>query len=248
MASKRNLYQTLAMESLANARWFLADAKRLRRVGSRGHGVAFAVLSIEESSKALIYRLVSLGVLRIVHRKPNHITTFTESELLNHQFKQRVLANFFVEYLRYGPFYEAAQGLRNTRYSKTEVQELILRAIHGHRVMQVDLQSGGRSAKEVQRLLSLLERLNDLKNRGLYVDHSNRSISTPKETRPRELREVLELAEGAIEIATEALHRSYSDRERQLQSEANNAILSTIRRVQRRTAKKRMGPSREAER
>ena len=242
MASKRNLYQGLAMESIANASWFLADAKRLRRVGSRGHGAAFGVLSIEESSKALIYRLVALGVLRIVRKKPNHITTFTESELLNHQFKQRVLANFFIEYLRYGPFYEATRGLRKPKYSKTEVQELILRAIHGHRVMQVDLQSGGRSAQEVQRLLSLLERLNDLKNRGLYVDHSNRSISTPKEVRTRELREVLELAEGAIEIATEAMRQSYSDREKELQREANKAILSTIRRAQRRTAKKGKGP------
>src|SRR5437867_5933579 len=124
MASKRDLYQTLAQESVANARWFLADAKRLRRVGSRGHGAAFGVLSIEESSKALIYRMVAEGVLRIVRRNPNHITTFTENELLNHQFKQQVLANAFGEYLRYGPFYEAAESLRKPKFSKTEVREL----------------------------------------------------------------------------------------------------------------------------
>src|SRR2546428_14042468 len=108
--------------------------------------------------------------------------------------------------------------------------------------MQVDLQSGGRSAQEVHRLLSLLERLNDLKNRGLYVDHSNRSISTPKEVRTRELREVLELAKGAIEIATEAMRQSYSDREKELQREANKAILSTIRRAQRRIREDGQGP------
>jgi len=242
MASKRDLYQTLAQESVANARWFLADAKRLRRVGSRGHGAAFGVLSIEESSKALIYRMVAEGVLRIVRRNPNHITTFTENELLNHQFKQQVLANAFGEYLRYGPFYEAAESLRKPKFSKTEVRELFLRAVHAHRIMQVDLRSGGRATQEVQRLGSLLDRLNDLKNRGLYVDHSSGRVSTPKDTRTRDLGEVLDLAEGAFKIASEALHRSYSDREKQLQREANKAILSTIRRAQRRTDKKGKGP------
>ena len=242
MASKRNLYQNLATESVTNARWFLADAKRLRRAGSRGHGAAFAVLSIEESSKSLIYRLVAEGVLRIVRKNPNHITTFTKNELLNHQFKQQVLANAFGEYLRYGPFYEAAESLRKPKFSKTEVRELFLRAVHAHRIMQVDLRSGGRATQEVQRLGSLLDRLNDLKNRGLYVDHSSGRISTPKDTRTRDLGEVLDLAEGAFKIASEALHRSYSDREKQLQREANKAILSTIRRAQRRTDKKGKGP------
>ncbi len=242
MASKRNLYQTLAKESVANARSFLADAKRLRRAGSRGHGAAFAVLSIEESSKALIYRLAALGVLRIVRKNPNHITTFTENELLNHQFKQRMLADAIGEYLRYGPFYEVVESLRKPKFSRTEVRELFLRAVHTHRVMQVDLRSGGRATQDVQRLGSLLDRLNDLKNRGLYVDHSSEKVSTPKDTQTRDLGEVLDLAEGAIKIATEALLRSYSDREKELQREANQAILATIRRAQRRTAKKGKGP------
>jgi len=242
MSSKQNLYQTLARESVANARWFLADAKRLRRAGSRGHGAAFAVLSIEESSKALIYRLVALGVLRIVRKKPNHITTFTEGELLNHQFKQKVLADAIGEYLRYGPFYEVAESLRKPKFSKTEVRELFIRAVHAHRIMQVDLRSGGRATQEIERLGSLLDRLNELKNRGLYVDHSSGRILTPKDTRTGDLGEVLDLAEGASKIATEALGRSYSDHEKQLQREANKAILSTIRRAQRRTAKKTKEP------
>jgi AbiV family abortive infection protein len=242
VASKRNRYQTLARESTANARLFLADAKRLRRVGSRGHAAALAVLSIEESSKALIYREAAEGVLRIVSKNPNHITTFTETELLNHQFKQRVLANAFGEYLRYGPFYEVAEGLRKQRFSKTEVRELFLRAVHAHRVMQVDLQAGGRATQEVQRLGNLLDRLNDLKNRGLYVDHSSGRMSTPKDTRTKDLAEVLDLAEDAVKIATGALERSYSDREKELQREANKAIRSTIRRAQLRTARKGKGP------
>ena len=218
-----------------NARQFFADAKRVRRVGSRGHAIAFAILSIEESAKALIYREVAEGVLRIVRKNPNHVTTFTESELLNHRFKHGVLANAIVEWLRYGPFYEVAAGLQKPSFSKTEVRELFLGAVYAHRIMQVDLQSGGRAAREVQRILNLLERLNDLKNRGLYVDHSNRRISTPKNVRTSELREVLELAEGAIEISTEALRRRYTEREKEFQKKANKAIVASIRRAQRRT-------------
>ncbi len=243
MPSKRTLFRTLAVESVTNARRFFADAKRLKRVGSRGHAVAFAVLSIEESSKALIYRLVAEGVLRMVRRNPNHVTTFTENELLNHQFKHEVLASAFVEYLRYGPFYEVAERLRKPNFSKAEVRELVLRAVSAHRVMQVDLQGGGRAAQEIQRLLSLLKRLNDIKNRGLYVGHTNHRISRPRDVRTSELREVLELGEAAIEISEEALRRSYSERERQLQKETNKAMLSSIRRAQRRAAGKGKGPA-----
>src|SRR5437016_2772700 len=166
MASKRDLYQTLAQESVANARWFLADAKRLRRVGSRGHGAAFGVLSIEESSRALIYRMVAEGVLRIVRKKPNHITTFTENELLNHQFKQQVLADAVGEYLRYGPFYEVAENLRKPKFSKTEVRELFLGAVRKNPVMEAEDNSGSTTTQEVQSLSSPLSRIYDLDNTG----------------------------------------------------------------------------------
>ena len=210
----------------------------VRRAGSRGHGAAFAVLSIEESSKALIYRLVALRVLRIVRKNPNHLTTFTEGELLDHRFKHGLLSNAILEWIRYGTFYEVAEGLRKPRYSRTEVRDLVLRAVHAHRITQIELQSDSRAAQELKRQLELLAGLNDLKNRGLYVDHVHGKLSTPNDIRIRELEDVLDLAQVAIEISVEALRRSYSEQEKRLQRDANKALLATIRRARKRAAAK----------
>ena len=234
MASRRDLFRTLADESLGNARRFFSDANQLKRVGSRGHAIAFAVLSIEESSKSLLYREVAEGVLRIVRKNPNHVTTFTEGELLDHRFKHGLLSNSIVEWIRYGTFYEVAEGLRKPRYSRAEVRDLVLRAVHAHRITQVELQSGGRAAIEIQRQLELLARLNDLKNRGLYVDQLNGKILTPNAIKTGELGDVLELAQAAIEISSEALKRRYSEKEKRLQRDANKALLATLRRARRR--------------
>jgi AbiV family abortive infection protein len=226
----------MAAECLANARQLFRDAKRLKSAGSRGHAIALAILSIEESSKSLICREVSEGVLRIVSKNPNHVTSFTESELVNHRFKHGILANAFIGYLQYGPFYEVAERLRKPRFSKADVRDMILRAVHAHRIMQVDLQTGGRTVRDIQRVLVLLERLNDLKNRGLYVDDSKGKVVTPNQVRTKELEEVLGLAEAAIEISAETLRRPYSAREKQLQKDANAAMLSSLRTARRRAA------------
>jgi AbiV family abortive infection protein len=236
MAPKRVLFRTLADDSLGNARRLFADAKRLKRVGSRGHAIAFAVLSIEESSKALLYREVAEGVLRIVRKNPNHLTTFTEGEILDHRFKHGLLSNAILEWIRYGTFYEVAEGLRKPRYSRAEVRDIVLRAVHAHRITQIELQSESRAAHELKRQLDLLAGLNDLKNRGLYVDHIHGKISRPSDIRPSELEAVLDLSKAAIEISAEALRRNYSEREKRLQRDANKALLATIRRARRRTA------------
>jgi len=170
------------------------------------------------------------------------VTSFTESELRDHRFKHGVLARALIDYVQYGPFYELAGQLRKPRFSKADVRELIHRAIHAHRILQVDLSSGGRTARDFQRILALLEQLNDLKNRGFYVGDSKGKVIRPKEIRPKDLAEVLGLAEGAIEISSETLHRPYSAREKKLQKEANAAMLSSIRTARRRTATKERRP------
>ena len=118
------------------------------------------------------------------------------------------------------------------------MRDLVLRAVHAHRITQVELQSGGRAAIEIQRQLDLLARLNDLKNRGLYVDQINGKISTPNAVKAGELEDVLDLSEAAIEISAEALRRSYTDKEKRLQRDANKALLATLRRARKRSAAK----------
>ena len=231
LPSKRSLYRELSLESVRNAKQFLADAKRLRRARNRGHAIALAVLSIEEASKALVYHNAAEGVLRIVKKNPNHITTFQERELLDHRFKHAILAGLLAEWIRYAPFYEVAEGLRKPRLTKQEVREVILGAIHAHRLLQIDLASGGRTAKDVKDLFELLERLNDLKNRGLYVDHAGRRMLLPNDLNKRELERLLELGEGAIEMVSQLAKLHYTEREKRLQIEANKELLKRARRA-----------------
>jgi len=236
LPSQRSLYRELSMESVGNAKHFLADAKRLKQARSRGHAIALTVLSIEEASKALVYHNAAEGVLRIVGKNPNHITTFQERELPDHRFKHTILAGLLAEWIRYAPFYEAAERLRKPRLTKEEVREVILGAIHAHRLLQVDLASGGRTAKDVKDLFELLEQLNDLKNRGFYVDHAGRRMLLPNDLTRRELERLLELGEGAIEMVSQLATLHYTEREKRLQIEANKELLKRARRARIRSA------------
>lgn len=198
------------------------------------------VLSVEESSKALIYHFAAEGVYRVVAKKPNHISTFTEKELLDHRFKHSFLASLFLDYLLYAPFYGALETIgrsRKTAIPKSDVRLLILQAIQGHRRLQVEMSGGGRAAKEVQRLFSLLQSLGAIKNRGLYVDHREGRVQSPRETPKEQLDDVLALAEGAIAMVEEASKRPYSVREKELQREENKRLLTAIRQARRRTLK-----------
>ena len=208
MPSKRDLYRRLCSESARNARHFLNDARKLKRGGSRGHAIALAVLSIEESAKARTYHEATEGILRVVCKNPNHMTTFQEKELLDHRFKHAVLANVLADYFRYAPFYEVIENLRKPSLSKDEVREIVVGAVHSYRLLQVDLASGGRAAREVQSIFGLLERLNELKNRGFYVDHASGQVLLPNDLSTRDLERLLELAEGTLEITTEIVHPS----------------------------------------
>src|SRR2546422_2525101 len=76
MVAGRALYQRIADASSANARQLVRDAERLASAGSRGHASSLAILSIEESAKAIVYYLAAQGVYRIVKKKPNYVTTY----------------------------------------------------------------------------------------------------------------------------------------------------------------------------
>ncbi len=230
----RKTYAALARSSLANARRHLSDANRLRKSGSRGHASGFAVLSIEESSKALIYHQAGAGILRIVERKPNRITTFSEKDLLDHRFKHAILGGLLVHWLQYAPFYESISRLRKATFTQAQVKDLVLRAIHAHQLLQIDLGSGGGLAREIRKVLGTIDNLNAIKNRGFYVDHAHGRIVSPHDTTKKQLDEVMTLADGALEMVTDFLQRGVSERERRFQKAASQSLLSAFRRAQRR--------------
>jgi len=195
-----------------------------------------AVLSIEESAKAIINRFAAEGVLKVVTKNANHITTFTERELLDHRFKHAFLAGMFAEWLRYAPFTLAVDNLRKSSFTKEEVKELMFRAVQAHKVLQVDLTSGGQTAKEMGTLFNLLENLNLMKNRGLYVDHANGRLFSPRNVRRAEVERTLQLAEGIVQMTSELHKRGLPEKEKRLQLDANKRLLDSIRRAKRRVA------------
>ena len=172
----------------------------------------------------------------MVTKNPNHLTTFTERELLDHRFKHAFLAGMFADWLRYAPFTLAVDNLRKSTFTKDEVKELMSRAVQAHRILQVDLASGGQTSKELRTLFSLLENLNLMKNRGFYVDYAHGKVLSPRNVRRAEVKRTLQLAEGIVQMTSEMHKRGLSEKEKRLQLDANKRMLESIRRAKKRAA------------
>jgi len=78
-----------------------------------------AVLAIEESAKAFVYWVASEGVVRIVKKNPNYVTTHKESDLLDHEFKHLLIT---------GDLYPAIKGTQIEELRKTAKKFRRLRA------------------------------------------------------------------------------------------------------------------------
>lgn len=216
MASGRRLYRSVAEAAVANSRRLYRDAKKLKLTGSRGHSCSFAILSIEESAKALVYYTAAEGVYRIVKTKPNYITTFRKKDLMDHQFKHGIIAAFLSDWLFYLPFYHVMGEARKKTFSKEEVEALLNRAIHLHRRHRMEISSGGRATRDMTRMFSLLEQLNELKNLGLYVDHTDSRVLCPNDISKKEADEVFDLAEMIVEMVTEIVKTPISEEQREM--------------------------------
>jgi len=200
MASKSD-YERIAQASISNAKRLLRDAKELKSLGSRGHACASAILALEEGAKALIYFSASQGIIRIVEKNPNNVTTFTENDLMKHEFKHLIVAGEFEDWIDHGPFYAAMQGIRKDKLEKKEVVAVIHKAIHAHRRLKMDLATkSSMYAKEVTALHEVLSGLGIAKNKGLYVDHREGKMSIPADTDKKKLEHVIALAEVVLTV------------------------------------------------
>lgn len=207
MTSGRALYRQLAQASASNARNLLLDAIALKKRGSRGHSCSLAILAMEESAKALIYSMAAEGVLRIVKKNPNNVTTFREADLLEHPFKHALITGELADLLNYAPFYEVVGSIEEDKMRKEDIEAKLVRAIYAHKRQAMDLRSGGKTAKEVQRMFGLLESLNQKKNGGLYVGHTDGRLLVPNGITKTELNEVLELSETITMFFSQLVRR-----------------------------------------
>ena len=208
----RKIYRKVAEAALQNAKELSRDAEHLRRVGHRGHACSLAVLSIEEAAKSFLYSLAAHGFSRVVHKRTNQALSFYEKDVLDHKTKHRVFAGLLVERLSYGPFYDAIGGIRKGKLNRSEIEYLITTAIFEHRRLQFELRSGGQAFEQVKRLLQLLESLNDMKNRGLYVSRERYSVLQPNDMTRDQLSEVMAFAEEAIALSEAVLKQTISPR------------------------------------
>lgn len=245
MVSGRALYRQLADASDKNARELLRNAYDLKSVGSRGHACALAVLAMEESAKALIYHIAAEGVVRIVKKNPNSVTTFRESDLLKHEFKHALISSELAHWINYAPFYDAINSITKDRLHRKEVEAMIVRAIHGHRRLQIELLSGGKAAMEAQQVFKLLESLNRRKNDGLYVGHAGRRLLAPNSITRKELKDVLDLADTIVSILSQVIRERLKPIQKSVLMEEMRKSAKQIKRIRSTIASGTSGSSKE---
>ncbi|OLD91821.1 hypothetical protein AUG86_00145 [Euryarchaeota archaeon 13_1_20CM_4_64_14] len=236
MVAGRALYQRIADASSANARQLVRDAERLASAGSRGHASSLAILSIEESAKAIVYYLAAQGVYRIVKKKPNYVTTYRKEDLLDHRYKHALVSNLLDEAIFYAPFYASLARLRRKTFSRQQVHDIIQEGIHQHKRARIEF-TVGPSSKKIKKMFQLFETLNARKNRGLYVDDLAGKVLKPDEVSREELRDVIDLAWSVADLVTDAIGETLPPTQRKLMQEAGRNLAADIRKIKRKQAK-----------
>lgn len=232
MVSGRALYGLVAKEASDQAGRLLDDADALRKRGSRGPACSLAILSIEESSKALVYNMAHKGIIRIVGKKPNNVTTYRKESLQNHRFKHAVAKSFIVDWFEFSPFYTAIRRAGKRTWTNSEVDLLIQRAVYRYKEARIDLLTGGKGPAALADLITLFDRLDSLKNSGFYVDHDWKTVMKPKSTDRVTLDKVVELAMIMNSLTKHAIVAEVSESARMMHIDG----LRKIRKMSRRKA------------
>jgi AbiV family abortive infection protein len=181
--------------------------------------MSLAVLSIEESSKAIIFNMAANGIIRIVKNNPNNVTTFRKDDLRNHRFKHNLVRGYLSDWLEYYPFRAALSGVKKKKLTKDEVEMIIQKAVYDHKHMKLSLHPESKAGHEIQKIFGLLEELDGKKNRGLYVDHAPNRVLDPNDTTKKDLADALGVADLFVIIASNELSREMDNKERSMHIE-----------------------------
>lgn len=180
MASKKKMYLEVAHACYRNSRSLYLDSLALRKRRSSGHAYSLLVLSIEESVKAVTYRLAADGLVTFSEGDKKDALAVNEKDLLDHKIKHGILAMIIAVSITYSPFYTAFDGVRTRTLAVKKAKDMMMTAIARHQALIADL-SDPKSAvsKMMTRFLKLTEELNEEKNAGLYVGRKGTSILLP---------------------------------------------------------------------
>lgn len=194
----RTLYLRLAERCYDNAVEHFHDARALRKKGSRGHACSLAILSIEESAKAFLYKLASEGVYRIVSKRPNGVSTYSETQLFDHKFKHTIVARLVYQGILSGPVQRVLAKTRSETFSRRQVELMLWDLLHEQEMQSIALKSNRRALRSVQHIFELLEKSNSQKNTGFYVGHNGGRPTKPNDLPKKTLDEFVELAGATL--------------------------------------------------
>jgi AbiV family abortive infection protein len=229
----RRLYQAVAEASVENARLLINDGKALRRRGSVGHACALAILGMEEAAKALIYKQAAEGVIRLVRRDPNNLSTYSEKDLLNHKFKHGAITRLLIGSVEFAPFLQTLAESRKKVFSRDDVAVILRRAHTRQWLQRTELDRGGKAAIELQRMLKTLARLDSLKNDSLYVGRVPNDVRHPSGIPPKEVSNVWEIANSVVKAAEETVAKPFSKDQRREFAEQLRILSAQSRRLKR---------------
>lgn len=225
----RELYLELGKESFHNALQHHHDARALKRRGSRGHACALAILSLEEAAKAYLYKLAGEGVYRIVGRKPNNISTFSESQLFDHKFKHGIITRLLIESIQAMPIHRVLSKTRKKSFTRAQVQRLLADLLHEQALQQIELQRDGRGSSSLKKVFGLLERLNETKNDSLYVGHKAGKVIRPDDMKPRQVAEVVDFSSLILDVVGQLIETPFDPKQREQAAAAVRGIAQAVR-------------------
>ena len=189
----------------------------------------------------MIYKLAAEGLIRFVRRNPNNISTYNEKDLLNHKFKHGAIARLLVAALEFAPFQQALSSTTRKTFTRGDVLMVLRRASARQWLYRTEMGSGGRPARELNEMMALLGRLDQLKNRGFYVGPDRSGVRRPNEIGRKDLEQTLELATVVINAAQVEVSGSYDPAQRREFMAQLKMLSAHRRRLLRRSRGKKAG-------
>jgi len=170
----------MATACYLNSRKLYLDSLSLCSRKSAGHAYSLLVLSIEESVKAIIYRLAADGLVRFSEKGKDDPTAVNEEDLLDHKIKHKILVGIIAASITYAPFVNAFEGYHKKRIAVTKARDIMTNAIVQHQVLMANLSDPKSAAsRTVTKFFEFAENLNREKNLGFYVGRKESVVLMP---------------------------------------------------------------------
>ena len=223
-------YLEMAIACNSNARKLYYDSIALKKRRSIGHAHALQILAIEESVKAIIYRMAADGVVSLSNDSRKKIGVLREEDLMKHKVKHEILANIILSAVLYSPFSQAFDDVKEESIRVDQAKAIMTKAIAMHQRLVTDLQDPkSLLSKDLTRFIQFLSALNDEKNRSFYVDKKNFLIVTPNQIKSSKYHYWRKFLEDLLETTNELVKSGINPDQAKFLKESRIAISRRIK-------------------